>query len=150
MICNAIWNAVMVNGTRLEHFNFVRFRWMQQMNVGTRWSRFHSIPRWDFASHCSKSDAHNQRIKDTQSISINHSISCTKSNECGPHTNIRLNMNNNVFLYFLPCYSLRVSLSFSPMCFNICLMKSAAWGELAVLMALSTHLLTVMHMLYTI
>lgn len=39
--------------------------------------------------------------------------------------------------------------SFSPMCFNIGLMKSAAWAELAVIMALATHLLTVMHMLYT-
>lgn len=64
-ICNAIRNvAMMVDGSRLEHFNFVRFRWMQQMNVGTWWSRFHSISRWDFASHFA-SAVHNYHIENT-------------------------------------------------------------------------------------
>lgn len=53
-IRHAISNVVVMTiyGARLEHFNLVRLWRMQQMDVGTWWSRFQAISRWNFVSHC--------------------------------------------------------------------------------------------------
>lgn len=54
MVGDAITNVgVVVYSARFKYFYFVRFHWMQQMYVRTWWSRFHTISRWDFTSHCS-------------------------------------------------------------------------------------------------